>query len=109
MENNMKFSEYMNAKGKTVEQPVVAQLADKLEVEPKPISKAQALNKKLTSLISHPQLKSSRLEPKRIWEFIPITSTSHIYQPFRIVAFKNWKPPSKRLFWETHPLKNQGG
>ena len=52
----MKFSEYMNAKGKTVEQPVVAQLADKLEVEPKPVSKAQALNKKVVGK-KHAQVK----------------------------------------------------
>ena len=51
----MKFSEYMNAKGKTVEQPIVTTVADKLEVEPKPTSKAQAKTKKVGK--KHDQVK----------------------------------------------------
>lgn len=67
----MKFSEYMNAKGKTVEQPVVAQLADKLEVEPKPISKAQALNKKVVGK-KHAQVKEFVDEKGKLVEKPPV-------------------------------------
>jgi len=67
----MKFSEYMNAKGKTVEQPVVAQLADKLEVEPKPVSKAQALNKKVVGK-KHAQVKEFVDEKGKLVEKPPV-------------------------------------
>jgi hypothetical protein len=94
MENNMKFSEYLNSKGKTVEQPVVAAMADKLETEPKPVSKAQAKTKKAGK--KHDQVKefvdaNGKLVEKPATEIVADYKGAQVNAPEKGKPYKNGK------------------
>jgi hypothetical protein len=95
MEKHMKFAEYLNAKGKTVEQPVVDAKADRLEKEPKATSSAQAKTKKIMK--KHDQVK----------EFVDAKGKLIEKPATEIVA--DYKGPVANAPKDGKPYKNNGG